>query len=267
MCQRILSIVILFAILFQFSSPSVYAQGGCALQINEVMYHPAPGTDAAARAEWVELYVAQEITADTSFFITDLDAPSVGVFDKPFVVPAGTAVGTYILINNDGDPANDGQTTPTGIYTTISFFMGNAATKLVNDGDEVVLYVGSATDGVPCDYVQWEGGEDGPPAGFSWGGGCEPDSNGDGLSVSLDPNGIASNSGCDWATSGENSPNNPDLPITGAPHTKGWSNNTTPTAVTLASFDVSSKSTLFNGLSTGVVGLLGAIAIWQRRRK
>lgn len=262
MCQRLLSALILFAILFQFTLPPVRAQGGCGLLINEVMYHPAGGTGGAARAEWVELFVSQDIGADTTFFITDLDLPSVGVFEKVFTLPTGTAAGSYILIHNDGDPANDGQTTMTGIYTTISFFMGNVAVKLNNDGDEIALYQGAATDGNPCDFMAYEGGNSGVPGGFAWDDSCvQPNSNGPGLSISLDPNGVGSNSGCDWATSGENSPNHPDLPITGAPHTMGWANNTTPTAVTLASFTAGNNNQRLNILSATMTALFG-LGVW-----
>ena len=142
MCQRVLCCLILSLFLIPFFVFPVQAQGGCVLQINEVMYHPGGGTSGTAVSEWVELYVAQNIGADTTFFITDQDGGVGNFYSKQFVIPAGTAAGTYIIVNNDGDPDNDGQTTMTGIYTTISFFIGNGSVELNNDGDEIVLYQG-----------------------------------------------------------------------------------------------------------------------------
>lgn len=243
----------------------VLAQSGCALRINEIMYDPASGTGAAARAEWVELFVAQDIAADTTFYMTDFDAVAVGVFNKVFTVPAGTVAGSYIVVNNDGDPANDGQSSSSGIYTTLSFFMGNASTKLLNTGDGVAVYVGSDTNGTPCDYAEYLGGDTGVPPGFSWNAGCTPSSSAAfGVSISLDLNGAASNSGCDWAESGQNSPNDPGLPLTGSPHTKGWSNNTTPTAVSLAAFGVTLNA---DWLAPLLVGMLGMVTAVSRRKR
>lgn len=267
MCRRFLSYLLPVSLLFTLFPQTTFAQSGCALQINEVMYHPAAGTTGAAVSEWVELYVAQDIATELSFFITDQDGGVGNFFSKVFVVPAGTASGSYIIINNDGDPANDGQSTGTGIYTTISYFIGNGSVELNNDGDEIVLYLGGDVDGTACDFMQWEGGDDGIPAGFAWGSSCgDPNSGGVGVSISLDPDGAASNANCDWATSGDHSPNNPDLPITGAPHSKGWSNNTTPTAVTLASFQVQNNHTAFNWLSVGILGMLTIVGLGFRRK-
>ena len=75
---------------------------------------------ADARAEWVELYVASDIAVDTTFFITDQDAPAAGEFAKVFTLPAGTLAGNYVVIHNDGDPANDNATS-----SPIQFYMGN----------------------------------------------------------------------------------------------------------------------------------------------
>ncbi|MEM7334288.1 MAG: hypothetical protein AAF490_19555 [Chloroflexota bacterium] len=262
MRQRVLCCLILSIFLFQFFVTPTYAQSGCALQINEVMYHPT----GSVGAEWVELYVAQAINTDTTFFITDQDGGAGSFFSKAFLIPAGTAQGSYIIINNDGNATNDGQTTMTGIYTTISFFIGNGGSaELNNDGDEIVLFRGGDVDGVPCDYVEFEGGNSGIPSGFSWDSSCVQPNSGASLSISIDPDGTDSNSGCDWATSGEHSPNNLDLPITGAPDSKGWSNNTTPTAVTLASFDVSNQSGVMNGLS--VLGTAVFAFFYLKRRK
>lgn len=266
MCQRAISVFLLLTLsMFILPRPAV-AQNGCALRINEIMYHPAAGSTGGAVAEWVELLVAQNVTADTTFFITDQDGGVGNLFSKSFVVPAGTNAGSYIIVNNDGNPANDGQTTNTGIYVTISYFIGNGSVELNNGGDEIALYQGAATDGVPCDYAQYEVPNSGVPAGFNWNNSCVP-TNGDnvGLSISLDPSGTASNSGCDWATSGNNAPSSPDLPITGAPDTKGWSNNTTPTAVTLAAFTAHNGSPL-NAIGFGLLGMLTTLTLWQRKR-
>lgn len=243
------------------------AQSGCALHINEVMYHPAPGTDAAARAEWVELRVVTSPAIDTTFFITDQDAAAVGDFEMTFVVPAGTAVGTYVLIHNDGDPANNGQSGSQGIYNTLSFFMGNGAVKLNNDGDEIVLYQGGATDGVPCDYMEYETPNSPRPGGFNWNTACpNPNAVDVGFSISLDPDGEFSNSSCDWARSGEHSPNNPDLPLTYAPSSKGWSNTTTPTAVSLATFTAKPASHQLSLLATLLVGMFTLFS-WKYQRR
>lgn len=266
MCQRCFSVLFLLTLLFAYWPRTVAAQSGCALRINEIMYHPAAGSTGAAVAEWVELVVASDIPTDTAYFITDQDGGVGNQFAKAFTVPGGTVAGSYIIVNNNGNPANDGQTTNTGIYITISYFMGNGSVELNNGGDEIALYQGSAVDGVPCDYAQYEVPNSGRPGGFAWGAGCAPtNSDAVGVSISLDPSGAMSNDGCDWATSGENSPNSPDLPITGAPHTKGWSNNTTPTAVTLAAFSATSRSP-FSVIGAGGVGLLALLTLWPRRR-
>ena len=264
MCRRILFCLILFVFLSQYFVLPVRAQSGCALQINEVMYHPAGGTTGTAVSEWVELYVAQEINSDSLFYITDQDSGVGNFFSKQFIIPAGTAAGSYIIVNNDGDSGDDGQTVNTGIYTTISFFIGNGSVELNNDGDELVLYQGGDTAGTPCDYVEYGTTTSGIPTGFSWDNTCGQLTSGVGLSLSIDPDGTASNSNCDWATSGENAPNHPDLPITGAPHSKGWSNNTTPTAVSLSSFNVNHQSGVLNMLS--VVGTAVLTFAYLKRR-
>lgn len=262
----IIFLVLILASLFIPTRRSALAQSGCALHINEIMYDPAEGIGGDALKEWVELYVAADIVTDTTFFITDQEAPAAGVFAKAFTVPAGTAVGTYIVIHNDGDPANDGTVTATGIYTTTSYYMGNASTKLKNDGDDIVLYVGSDASGIPCDYVEYLDGDPNSdrPAGFTWDtGACgnPGSSQAFGTSISLDPNGTAGNSACDWAESGTHSANDPDLPITHGPDSKGWNNNTEPTAVTLAAFSVTQGANgrvAFLLLAT----LLTAITLW-----
>ncbi|MCP5097143.1 MAG: lamin tail domain-containing protein [Chloroflexi bacterium] len=251
------------------TAPPIMAQSGCNLRINEMMYDPAAGLGVDARREWVELVVANDVAADTTYFMTDQDLPAAGVFEKVFVVPAGTMAGTYLVVHNDGNPANDGTVTTSGIYTTISFYMGNNSVKLNNGGDEVVLYQGSAVDGTPCDYVEYLVSNSGVPAGFNWNNGsCGNPSSSQpfGTSISLDPNGIASNNACDWAESGLNSPNDPGIPNTGGPDSQGYNNNTTPTAVSLASFSVTGA-----GGKTAVLPmtmlLMGSFTFWIWRKK
>lgn len=246
-----------------------HAQSGCDLRINEIMYDPAAGIGVDARAEWVELYVVSPITVDTTFFVTDQDAPAAGVFNKQFVVPAGTAVGTYIVVHNDGNPADDGITGTTGIYTTISFYMGNNAVKLNNNGDEIVLYQGGDVDGTPCDYVEYLVPNSPLPAGFTWNNGSctNPSSAQDfGTSISLDPDGVNSNDACDWTESGLNSPNDPGIPVTGSPDTMGYNNTTTPTAVSLMSFSASTPQT-GTAIFSIAVTIMAALTGWGLRIK
>jgi hypothetical protein len=252
---------------FVFPKPT-HAQS-CDLFINEIMYDPASGLGPDAQMEWVELFVATDVAVDTSYFITDLDAPAAGVFAKTFVLPAGTAVGTYVVIHNDGNPADDGTVTTSGIYTTISFFMGNNSVKLNNNGDEVVLYLGGDVDGAPCDYVEYLTPNSAMPAGFSWNNGiCSNSSSAQpfGTSISLDPNGITSSSACDWAESGLNSPNDPSIPNTGGPDSQGYNNNTTPTAVSLVSFSVVGGGRGETAVPTTLL-LIGGLSVWIWRKK
>ena len=249
----------------------VHAQSGCALRINEIMYHPAAGTGSAARAEWVELYVSADITSDTTFYISDQDTPVADKFEKVFVVPAGTTVDTYIVIHNDGDPANDGNVSANGIYTTMSFFMGNGIVNLNNTGDDIVLYQGGDIDGNPCDYVEYLVPNSTIPAGFTWNNGsCSNPSSAQafGTSISLDPDGSLSNNACDWTESGLNSPNDPGTPITGSPDTQGYNNTTTPTAVTLASFKTADNQP--GMVAAGYVVVMMSLLtgrLWQIKKK
>ncbi len=236
----------------------VQAQSGCALRINEIMYDPASGIGADARAEWVELVVASNIVVDTTFYITDQDAPAAGEFAKVFTLLAGTVAGDYVVIHNNGDPANDNATS-----SPFQYYMGNNSVKLNNNGDEIALYQGSDTAGVPCDYVAYWTPNSPMPAGFSWDSGSCPNpvsSQDYGTSISLDPNGVGSDSACDWAESGENSPNDPNEPFSGGPHTQGYTNTIVPTAVSLASFSATAAQS-----NTGwgiVVVLMGVVTGW-----
>ena len=258
---------------FVYSRPHVaIAQTGCALIINEIMYDPAAGSGAGARHEWVELIVASPIGADTTFFIADQDPPAgTTEFVKAFIIPAGTAVNSYIMVYNDGDSADDGTISTTGIYSTISFYMGNGLLRLNNGGDEIVLYQGSDTSGVPCDYVEYLSPNSGVPAGFSWdNGSCANPGSAQpfGTSISLDPNGTAGNSACDWAESGLNSPNDPGIPNTGGPDSLGYNNNTTPTAVSLVSFSITqqqSGTTLFSLIGLSMMGM--TLFVKKKNRK
>jgi len=114
-----------------------HAQSDCALRINEIMYDPASGLGADAREEWVELFVALDIAVDTTYFITDQDAPAAGEFAKVFTLPAGTAAGSFVVIHNDGDPANDNPTS-----SPIEFYMGNSSVKLNNNGSVRIVEAG-----------------------------------------------------------------------------------------------------------------------------
>ncbi len=237
----------------------VQAQSGCALRINEIMYDPAPGLGADAQAEWVELVVVDSILVDTTFFITDQDAPAAGEFAKAFTLPAGTAAGSFVVIHNDGNPADDNPTS-----SPIEFFMGNRSVKLNNNGDEVALYQGGDAGGVPCDYVEYLTPNSSMPAGFSWdSSSCpNPGSSQDyGTSISLDPSGVGSDGGCDWAESGLNSPNDPGEPFTGGPHTQGYTNTIVPTAVSLASFTAEKSQSAAVSLNIAVV-LMAALTGW-----
>lgn len=254
--------VLLISALLIPDPPPAAAQDGCALIINEIMYYPGPGLSAID--EWVELYVAADITTDTTYFITDQDTASAGDFELSFTIPAGTVLGTYVMIHNDGDPSNNGITSTVGIHNNISFFMGNPDVNLRVGGDEIVLYEGSDESGTPCDYVAYlTPNTPDVPSGFSWNNSTCSNPGGvpAGTSISLDPNGLASNDACDWAESGQHSPNHPDPSITGAPDTKGYNNNTTPTAVSLASFTVTQNSS--GGiLFTLLASLLTAGTLW-----
>ncbi|KAA3659335.1 MAG: lamin tail domain-containing protein [Chloroflexi bacterium] len=236
-----------------------HAQSGCALRINEIMYDPASGLGVDARAEWVELFVALDIAVDTTFFITDQDAPAAGEFAKVFTLPAGTAAGSFVVIHNDGNPVNDNPTS-----SPIEFYMGNNSLKLNNNGDEVVLYQGGDATGEPCDYVEYLTPNSPMPAGFSWDiSGCPtPASSQDyGTSISLDPNGVESDSACDWAESGLNSPNDPGTPFTGGPETEGITNTISPTAVSLASFTATKSQSATVSASMAFV-LMAALTGW-----
>ncbi len=249
--------------------PHTAVAQSCALVINEIMYDPAAGSGADARHEWVELIITSNIVDDTTFFITDQDPPAgTTEFVKAFTIPGGTAVNSYIMIYNDGDPADDGTTSTTGIYTTISFYMGNGLLRLNNDGDEIVLYQGNDISGVPCDYVEYLIPNSSIPAGFTWDTSCANPSSAQpfGTSISLDPNGMAGNSACDWAESGLNSPNDPGIPNTGGPDSPGYNNNTTPTAVSLASFTTSQQPSGMALLVLTTVGMAG-ITLFVKRKK
>jgi len=157
--------------------------------------------------------------------------------------------------------------------------MGNGLVRLNNGGDDIVLYQGGATDGIPCDYVEYydpaaaDHGISGLPVGFSWDNTVCNDpisSQPFGTSISLDPdgnNGVSSDSACDWTESGLNSPNDPGIPNTGGPDTQGYNNTTTPTAVSLASFGTSANhsGTAAAGYLFVMMGLFTGW-IWQKKR-
>ena len=240
----------------------VKAQSGCSLRINEVLYHPGPGSMGVGAAEWVELYVAADIAHDTTFFITDQEPGFI--FQKTLVVPGGTTTGAYIVVHNDGNPADDGRVEVNGIYPSIHYYIGKVTASLRNENDEVVLYAGNDATGSPCDYVQYNGGNSGRPAGFSWSGCTDPTAP-QGYSMALDFNGASSDSACDWTTAGDNSVNDPLIP-TFAPTSPGWHNNTTPTVVSLTSFSARTVQRLpLLPLAGMAILLLSTAVVWRRR--
>ena len=232
----------------------------CALRINEVLYQATGDLP-----EWVEMYVASDVSGLT-FFLSDGDSPGLS---KAFTLTA--SAGYYVVVHNDGDPLNDGTIIQNHQYTSVHFYDGNTTSRLSNTGDGVILYEGADATGVACDYIAYEGvAASAPPAGFTWDdNGCTPN-NGDttDVSISLDPNGKASDSGCDWATSGGNSPGDPTINSgTFFPSSQGWSNNSSPLAVTLRGAQAGPNYTWLWAL-LGAAGFVGALELtWRLRRR
>lgn len=246
------------------------AQSGCALVINEVLY----GGGINNPDEQVELYVVTDITADTTFYLTDLDEASPAVnYHKVFTLTAPVSSGTYIWIH--GATGTDGTVTTTGPFTAINFYGAkpSGSNHAIHDsGDDIVLYIGMDTLGTACDYVQVGDptgpAQNGTPSGFSWDTSCSNATSSDGtISVSLDFNGTVGDTACDWTVSGSNSPNNPSN-LTYAPNSLGWENNSTPTAITLVNLTARSSSGI--GLLAGVTALFVAVGVMvflSRKRK
>ncbi len=238
-----------------------HAQSGCSLRINEVMYDPASGKTGPAAAEWVELYVATEISTPTTFYISDQESGST--FAKTFFLPVPSLnpvpLGTYIVVHNDGNTADDGSITHPNGFTAIHFYIGNSAVHLSNTGDDLVLQ----QNNIDCDYIAFGSGSsiDNPPAGLVWissgpgastPGSCPNPSAQRGYSISLASNGALSDNSCDWVESGYRD--------TGAPHTQGAHNNALGvTAIALRSLTAYSRHRLgrrFLGVMLLVLGML-----------
>ncbi len=272
---RLLIVVLLTTLIAPATGRPLHAQSGCALRINEVMYNPPSGSSPA---EWVELYVATDISTPADFHIDDLETGS-GHFSKTFTLPVTglnpVPAGTYIIIHNDS--GTDGTIVNNGVYTSVHFYAGNGSARLQNAGDDIALYVGTDTSSIPCDYIAYGGTSghsiNGAPTGFTWlttglggtgSGTCGNPSSSQGISVSITPNGKASDDSCDWVASGSGNP------LTQSPHSEGYNNNTSPTVVVLHT--LAAHSSTWSGLPLArtlfTLGLLALAAglLTHRRR-